>query len=237
MVLTLSEDCAVKRTGAGHNWTGGPDKADKKWEAALDCGPEAKKERISVMQMPFRELITALHGMGFGAFFLLTFSGALIELNRIRTSTGPSAFSSRELRLLRAYLIAMCVLGWGAVFSGAYIVYPWYRAHPPAETTDYREYPQMKLLSSPTTAGWHNFGMEWKEHVAWFAPIAMTMVAYVIIKYGSGLSRHRQVRNAVFAFAAAAFIAAGIAGIFGALINKNAPVQDGATMSPIGKTK
>jgi hypothetical protein len=189
------------------------------------------------MQMSFRELVTAVHGMGFGAFFLLAFSGALFGLRRVCSSDGSPAVSSRDLRLIRAYLVAMCVLGWGAVFSGAYIVYPWYRAHPPAGFTDYAEYPQRRLLSTPATAGWHSFGMEWKEYVAWFAPIAITMVAYVVIQYGSDLARHRRVRNAVFTFAAAAFIAAGVAGALGALINKNAPVQGGAATILMGGTK
>jgi len=189
------------------------------------------------MQMTFRELVTALHGMGFGAFFLLAFSGALFELHRVCTSKGPSDTCKGDLRLLRAYLIAMCVLGWCAVLSGAYIVYPWYRAHPPAGLADLAEYSQRKLLSSPATSGWHRFGMEWKEYVAWFAPIAMTMVAYVIIHYGPDLAKHRRVRNAVFVFAAAAFLAAGVAGVLGALINKNAPVQGGATMILMGGTK
>jgi hypothetical protein len=189
------------------------------------------------MQLTLRELITALHGMGFGAFFLLAFSGALIELRRICAPGSPDALGTRDLRLLRAYLIAMCVLGWGAVLSGAYVVYPWYRAHPPAGVADLGEYPQMKLLSSPTTAGWHSFGMEWKEHVAWFAPIAMTMVAFVVIKYGTDLSRHKRVRNAAFAFAASAFFAAGIAGLLGALINKGAPVRGGAQINLMGTPK
>jgi len=189
------------------------------------------------MQMSFRELVTALHGMGFGAFFLLAFSGALFELYRVCASNGSPELRSRGLKPLRAYLIAMCALGWAAVLSGAYVVYPWYRAHPPVGFTDYAEYPQRRLLSSPTTAGWHDFGMEWKEHVAWFAPIAMTMVAYVFIKYGPDLARHRRVRYAVFVFAAAAFASAGVAGILGALINKNAPVQGGATVILMEKAK
>jgi hypothetical protein len=182
------------------------------------------------MQMSFREFVTALHGMGFGAFFLLTFSGTLFELRRLCASGGAPALNGGARKLLQAYLIGLCVLGWGAVFSGAYLVYPWYRAHPPAGTVDLGEFAQRKLMSSPVTAGWHNFGMEWKEHVAWFAPIAMTMVAFVMIRYGNDLSRHRQVRKAVFGFAAAAFLAAGIAGMFGAMLNKNAPVQGGTTI-------
>ena len=133
--------------------------------------------------------------------------------------------------------MAMAVLAWGAVFSGAYVVYPWYRARPPAGITDYAGFPQRSLLASPAKAGWHDLGMEWKEHVAWFAPISITMVTYVFIKYGSELSRHRQVRKAAFAFTVAAFVAAGIAGTFGALINKNAPVHGGAVITLMEGTK
>jgi hypothetical protein len=72
--------------------------------------------------------------------------------------------------------------------------------------------------------------MEWKEHVAWLAPISITMVALVFIQYGRDLKNHRQLRAAVLSFAAASLVAAGIAGFWGAMINKYAPVQGGATM-------
>jgi hypothetical protein len=183
------------------------------------------------MQISFRALITALHGMGFGALFLLTFCGAVIELYRICTPDRSSPFSVRERKFLRGYLIFMTVLAWGAVLSGAYLVYPWYRALPPAGVSNFAGYPQKLLLASATTSGWHTLGMEWKEHVAWFAAIAITMVAYVFIKYGSDLARHRQVRKAVLAFCVAAFLAAGIAGFFGAFINKHAPVRGGAEIT------
>jgi hypothetical protein len=189
------------------------------------------------MQMSFREIATILHGMGCGGFLLLAFSGALIELYRLYAPDKCSPLTVCEQKLLRRCLIAMAILAWGAVFSGAYVVYPWYRARPPQGITDYAEYPQRSLLSSPSTAGWHNLGMEWKEHVAWFAPIAITMVAWVFIKYGSDLSKHRQVRKAAFAFTAAAFIAAAIAGTFGALLNKNAPVRGGTVIKWMEGTK
>jgi len=187
--------------------------------------------------MSYREIITALHGIGFGGLFLLAFSGALIGIFRVCTIDTSSSPSVCERKFLRIYFITMVVFAWGTVLSGAYLVYPWYRARPPQGITDYTEYPQRSLLSSPTTAGWHNVGMEWKEHVAWFAPIAITMVAYVFIKYGSDLSRHRQVRKAAFAFTVVAFIAAGIAGTFGALINKKAPVQGGTVIKLMEETK
>jgi hypothetical protein len=131
----------------------------------------------------------------------------------------------------------MVVLAWDAVLSGAYVVYPWYRARPLSGFADPMEYPQHSLRSNPSTAGWHNIGMEWKEHVAWFAPIALTMVAYVVITFGPQRGKLREVRNAVFTFCAAALIAAGIAGYCGAMINKHAPLQGGTTMTLMGGGK
>ena len=101
---------------------------------------------------------------------------------------------------------------------------------PPPGAVDLSMFPQHLLMSNPNTAGWHSLGMEWKEYVAWFAPISITMVMVVFVKYGQDLKNHRQLRNAVLGFAAASFIAAGIAGFFGAMINKNAPVYGGKTI-------
>ena len=143
------------------------------------------------MEISFRDLMTVLHGMGFGALFMLAFSGAIAELYRMTAPGGPSVPSPREHRLLMVYLVAMVVLAWAAVFSGAYIVYPWYRAVPPAGLADLSSYPKSLLMSSRDTSGWHSLGMEWKEHVAWLAPISITMVAYVFGKYGPALARLR----------------------------------------------
>src|SRR6516162_11543992 len=76
------------------------------------------------MEITVRDLVTVLHGMGFGALFMLAFSGALAELYRMSVSTGPVQLSSRGQTMLAVYLIAMVVLAWLTVFSGAYIVYP-----------------------------------------------------------------------------------------------------------------
>jgi hypothetical protein len=178
------------------------------------------------MEITTRDLVTVLHGMGFGALFMLAFSGALIELYRISLPSPQPLTSAREQTLLAFFLTAMVVLAWLTVFSGTYIIYPWYRAVPPADVTDLSEYPRRLLLSSGKTSEWHNIGMEWKEHVAWIAPIAMTMVAYVTMKYRRSITQ-RRMRIAVLGFAVAAFVATGIAGAFGAFLNKYAPIRGG----------
>ncbi len=182
------------------------------------------------MEITTRSLWTLIHGMGFGALYLLACSGMLFELCRLTSSATPSEPTPTQLRFLKIYFIKMVMLAWAAVLTGAYVIYPWYRATPPPRTTDLSIFPQRLLMSSPTTIGWHSLGMEWKEHVAWFAPISITMVAFVFIRYGRDLKNHPQLRTAVLSFALASFVAAGIAGFFGAMINKYAPVQGGPTI-------
>ena len=182
------------------------------------------------MEISLRDLLTVLHGMGFGVLFMLAFSGAIAELYRMSAPGGTVLPSGRQHKLLMLYLAAMVLLAWATVLSGAYAIYPWYRAIPPAGVRDLADFPQRLLMSSPKTIGWHSLGMEWKEHVAWLAPIAMTMVAFVFAKYGPGLARMRQIRTAVLAFTVVAFVATGIAGAFGAFLNKYAPVRGGPTI-------
>lgn len=179
------------------------------------------------MEMSTRELWTVLHGMGFGALFLLAFTGAMFALARMSGHGSPGVPDRGDQTMLRIFLIVMAILAWATVLSGTYIVYPWYRAAPPAGTIDLADYPRYLLLSRATTSEWHRLGMEWKEHVAWIAPIAMTMVAYLYARYGRGLARHPGLRAAAMGFLLAAFLSSGVAGAFGAFLNKYAPVRGG----------
>ena len=190
------------------------------------------------MEITARGLWTLIHGMGFGALYLLACSGALIEVYRFTTSSRPVGETTREERFLKLYLVAMVVLAWAAVLSGAYVIYPWYRAALPPGAKDLALFPQRLLMSSPSTTGWHSLGMEWKEHIAWFAPISITMVAFVLFKYGRDLKNHKQLRAGVLAFVLASFVSAGVAGFFGAILDKYAPVHGGRTIQlSKGETK
>jgi hypothetical protein len=182
------------------------------------------------MEITSRSLWTMIHGMGFGALYLLACSGALVELHRRYAPAAASTGDSQGDVLLRVYLAIMAVLAWLAVFTGAYIVYPWYRAVPPAGTANLAAFPQRLLLSSPNTIAWHSLGMEWKEHVAWLAPICITMAAVVVFQYGRSLKELPKLRNTVLCFVWISLAAAGVAGFFGAMINKNAPVEGGTTI-------
>jgi hypothetical protein len=189
--------------------------------------PRIGRSREASVEVSMREMITAFHGMLFGGFFLMAISGSIVMLLEWTNPQLPAR--QRTLSWQRAYLITMVILGWAAVLSGAYIVYPWYRAIAPAGA-DLAGYPQRLLIAHATTSGWHTLGMEWKEHVAWFAPMAATMVAFVLLRHRTAWNSDRQARNAVLGFAAAGLLAAVIAGGWGAMIDKAAPISGGRTI-------
>jgi hypothetical protein len=57
------------------------------------------------------------------------------------------------------------------------------------------------------------------------------MAAGVVSRYGSDLRNHPRLRSAVFAAVLLSFVSAGLAGFWGAMINKYAPVAGGTTIT------
>ena len=184
------------------------------------------------MGVTTREFVTLLHGMFFGGFFLMALCGAfmlLLDWSDAKRCDAHAVTPPPIPAWQKFYFVALAACGWAAVLTGAYIIYPWYRAAAPAGA-DLTLYPKALLTTSPNTSGWHSLGMEWKEHVAWIAPMAATMVAWVMTKHRAAWNASCQVRNAVMGFAAAALLTAALAGGWGAMIDKAAPVEGGRTM-------
>ena len=177
---------------------------------------------------------TMVHGMGFGALYLLACSFAIVELYRRYKPRSHEPISEADERFLGAWLVAMAVVAWITVLTGAYVIYPWYRAVAPAGAA-LAAFPQALLKSNPKTIGWHTMGMEWKEHIAWFVPISITMAAAVFSHYRRCLRDYPQLRGAVLIFMLVSFVSAGIAGFLGAELNKHAPVDGGETMQLMGR--
>lgn len=177
------------------------------------------------MEITVREGWTVLHGMTFGALFLLTFAGGLAGLYSLRPEWVTVEGLKERIFRLKAGMWTMATVAWAAVFTGTFIVYPWYRVTPPKGTTDLTAFPKFFLLANASTAEWHNFGMEWKEHVAWLAPIAATMVAFAVTYYGPTLAKKVGERRALMVFFVIAFATAAIAGLLGAFITKAAPLH------------
>jgi len=177
------------------------------------------------MSISPREFWTVLHGMLFGAAFLLAFSGGLAGLHSLRSEWVTREGIRERMLRLKVGMWSMAAIAWATVISGTFIVYPWYRAKPPAGATDLTAFPRALLLADPSKVQWHAFGMEWKEHVGWLAPIAATVVAFAVSYYGPALARKAGERRALMIFYIIAFAAAGIAGVFGAFLNKVAPLR------------
>lgn len=169
------------------------------------------------MSFTYREWWGLIHGMGFGAAFLLAFAGGMAGLYSLKPELVTPVGVVERIRRLKIGVVAMALAAWGTVITGTWIVYPWYRQDVP-------DSPRSQLLADEATESWHTFGMEWKEHVAWISPILATVVAFIVLYYGTNLIRHNQVRRAAMALFVLAFAFAAIAGAFGAFITKVAPV-------------
>jgi hypothetical protein len=170
------------------------------------------------MSFTNREWWTLIHGVVLGALFLLAFAGGLAGLYSLKpTLVTPEGIVER-MRRLKVGVTAMAVAAWLTVITGTWIVYPWYREKTP-------DSPRSQLLANPDTADWHEFGMEWKEHIAWLSPILATAVAFIVLYYGTNLIRHQRVRQTTIGLFILAFVFAAVAGAFGAFITKVAPVQ------------
>ena len=187
------------------------------------------------MELSTREAWTVIHGMVLGAVFLLAFSGGLAGLWSLRPHFLTAPAIEERMRRLYVGSVVMAVTAWLTVVTGTWIVYPWYRVNlageefsecaglaKPGENCSPRDF----LLSdvSGDTATWHTFGMEWKEHVAWASPFLATAAAFLIVYYGPRLIGRPWLRAATIVMFVGAFAAAAVAGVFGAFLNKIAPV-------------
>jgi len=169
------------------------------------------------MSLSWNEFWTVLHGLIFGSIYLLAFTGGFEAFWSLGKETMTDSMLINKVKRLKWGTWTMALMSWITVITGTYIVYTWYRAKVPTS-------PRSLLLANPDTALWHTFGMEWKEHVAWFAPILATAVAIVVTRYGIELAKDHNIRKCIFTIFCLAFLSAAIAGVFGAFINKVAPV-------------
>jgi hypothetical protein len=178
-----------------------------------------------MMGFTARETWALVHGVGWGGLFLLSFAGGLAGLWLLRYPWVRQAGVDKLVRWLSVLTWIMAIGLWLTVLSGTYIVFPWYRAEPPAGATDLSAFPRAFLEADPNLAQWHTMAAVWKEHVGWLSPILATAVAYVTQKYGPQLADEPKLRRGLMLMLTLAVVAATIAGLIGALITKLAPVR------------
>lgn len=178
------------------------------------------------MHLTPREFWTAFHGMVLGAAYLLAFTGGFAAIWSYRSEWLTEQGRAKVYRRMVAAVWIMTLFAWSTTLLGTYVVYPWYRAKalPGISASQLGDYPKYLLLSNPRTADWHEFGMEWKEHIAWFAPILATAVAFVATRYRR-LAEDTAIRRVLLTVYSISFFCAAVAGLLGALINKAAPTR------------
>jgi hypothetical protein len=164
-----------------------------------------------------REFWALVHGVLLGGAFLLAFTGGLAGFYSLRPELLTAQGVRERIRRLEWGTVAMAILTWLTVIVGTWIVYPWYREDTP-------DSPRSLLLENPDTADWHEFAMEWKEHIAWISPMLATAAAFMVLYYRDDLIRNTLAKRIAMGLFIAAFVVAVIAGLLGALITKKAPV-------------
>jgi hypothetical protein len=169
------------------------------------------------MDLSNREFWALVHGLFLGGAFLLAFTGGLAGFFSLRPGLLTPEGVRERVRRLELGTIVMAVLTWLTVIIGTWVVYPWYREDTP-------DSPRTLLLDNPDTADWHEFAMEWKEHIAWISPLLATAAAFIVVYYRDDLIRNTLARRIALGLFIGAFACAAVAGILGALITKKAPV-------------
>ena len=169
---------------------------------------------------------TMLHGIVLGGGALVALFAALFALYTTRPSRSAAGTqvpgSSRPLTLL---LVAAAAALWLTVLGGTYIVFPIYRATPPEGVTALVAYPRAFVLSDPSTAWLHSFGMEIKEHIPWMVAMITTGVAYVAARARERLWRDVDLHATVMVLVGLCLALVSIASLLGVFVNKVAPVQ------------
>jgi hypothetical protein len=170
------------------------------------------------MELSSHEFWALVHGAILGGAFLLAFSGGFAGLYSLRPEWSTGEGLHERVRRLTVGTTTMAALVWFTVISGTWVVYPWYREETP-------DSPRSLLLANPDTKDWHEFAMEWKEHIAWIAPMLATVAAFIVLYYREDLIKNQTARRIAMACFVGAFVIAVIAGLLGALITKKAPVS------------
>ena len=169
-----------------------------------------------------RSIWTMIHGIGLGGGALIALGAALFYLISTRSSqtapTAPDAGAFAGATALGAVLL------WLSVLVGTYVVFPLYRATPPAGMTDLSEFPRALILANPSTVWLHAFAMESKEHMPWIASMLTTAVAFVAVRDRAAVLQTPAIRNMSIALLAISFVLVAFVSLMGVFVNKVAPL-------------
>ena len=168
-----------------------------------------------------RSLWTMLHGIVLGGGAMLALAAALFALYTARRRAPQLPGEGNALACLTTAIAAML---WLTVIVGTYLVFPPYRATPPAGVADLAQYPRALILSRSDTAWLHAFAMESKEHMPWIASMLATAAAFVFIRHRTTVLNDAPLRAMAMRLLAICFVLAAFAALLGIFVNKVAPL-------------
>ena len=172
-----------------------------------------------------RSIWTMVHGIGFGGAALLGLAAAMFHLYAARACDGSHSATPGASRALARLTVVTSAMLWLTVLVGTYVVFPPYRAAPPAGVTDFTQYPRSLIQASPDTVWLHAFAMESKEHAPWIAAMLATAVAFVIVRYRSQALDDSSLRTMLTIMLAICFALVSWVSLLGVFVNKVAPLQ------------
>jgi hypothetical protein len=176
----------------------------------------------SEMLFSERSIWTMIHGIGLGGAALIGLAAALFYLT---VASEERAASRRASRAFAALTAASAMVLWLAVLVGTYVIFPAYRAAPPAGAPDLVQFPRSLILANSETAWLHAFAMELKEHAPWIAAMLSTSVAFVAAQNPSRLFADTSLRTVAITFLALCFALVAFASLMGVFVNKVAPLH------------
>jgi len=172
-----------------------------------------------------RSLWTMAHGVVLGGAALLALAAALFALAVMRAPDRADRSSDNQSRALAGLLVFVAIALWATVFVGTYVIFPPYRATPPAGLVVLSQYPRALLLANAETAWLHAFAMESKEHMPWIASMLATAVAFVSVRYRSTLLKDVPLRRMAMIFLGISFALVSFVALMGVFIDKVAPLH------------
>lgn len=171
-----------------------------------------------------RSIWTMVHGIGLGGGALLGLAAAVFFLYAVRPSQ-PSDGSKTGSRAFAYVTVFTAAMLWLTVLVGTYIVFPPYRATPPAGLSDLGQFPRSFVLASPGTAWLHSLAMETKEHLPWIASMLVTAVAFVSMRYRTDVLHDASLRKIALTLLAISFALVVLVSLLGVFVNKVAPLH------------
>ena len=140
-------------------------------------------------------------------------------------ATGGAAEPARGTNSWVRLTSVTAAILWLTVLTGTYVVFPQYRATPPAGAVDLSAFPRALLTADPSTAWLHAFAMEIKEHMPWIAAMLTSAAAFVAMRDRTRVAGDPALRMMVFWYLAVSFALVAFASVLGVFVNKVAPLQ------------